>query len=290
MKNHFILFSIALIFIWGCKKEVPSNFPPVENQLIVESFIAPQDDSIKVKLDYSKNYFGDANKRDLLVKNIPNATVSISEGVVTKKLKWSNRNRCFTISKLEMPLIESKTYKLTIQTTEGLKAEAQTKIPTAIVEAELIKSSGSVKNNSVRDRLSLSIRDEKGINNYYEFRLYTAFEYSGTFNSNEYYNVGSELVNDNKDNIEKAIAVFNYDRFVNFNGNGGGSGITIKSSYKGFFLKCTEEYYKYLESVKLSSNASGNPFSEPVSVYTNISGGLGVFAAYQIVEKNVPYN
>lgn len=290
MKNHFILFSIALIFICGCKKEVPSNFPPVENQLIIQSFIAPQDDSIEVRLDYSKNYFGAGNKRDLLIKNIPSAIVSIGEGSVIKKLKWSNRNRCFTISKLEMPLFENKTYKLTIQTTEGLMAEAQTKIPTAIADAELIKSSGAVKNNYVKDKLSLSIKDEKGINNYYEFRLYTAFEYSGTISSNEYYKVGSQLVNDNKDNIEKVIAIFNFERFVNFNGNVGGNGITVKSSYKGFFLKCTEEYYKYLESVELSSNASGNPFSEPVSVYTNIKGGLGIFAAYQIVEKNVPYN
>ena len=213
----------------SCKKEVASDFPPIDTQLIVESFIAPQDDSIKVKLDYSKNYFGDANKRDLLVKNIPKASVIISEGTISKTLKWSVRNRCFTISKLEMPLIENKTYKLTVQTTEGIKAEAETKIPIAIVEAELIKSSGAVKNNYVKDRLSLSVKDEKGINNYYEFRLYTAFEYSGTFTSNEYYQIGSELINDNNDNVDKAFAAFNYERFVNFNGNGGGNGITVKS-------------------------------------------------------------
>jgi len=43
-------------------------------------------------------------------------------------------------------------------------------------------------------------------------------------------------------------------------------------------LNVDVHYYKYHKS--LSSNNEDNPFAEPTLIYTNINGGLGVFAAY----------
>jgi hypothetical protein len=41
-----------------------------------------------------------------------------------------------------------------------------------------------------------------------------------------------------------------------------------------------EEYVRYFKSVRLQENTSGNPFAQPVQVYTNVEGGLGIFAGY----------
>ncbi len=50
----------------------------------------------------------------------------------------------------------------------------------------------------------------------------------------------------------------------------------------------SEEYYKYFETLRVARNVEGDPFAQPVQVYTNINDGLGVFAgrsAYLIVYK-----
>ncbi|MEY5049523.1 MAG: hypothetical protein RLZZ175_2882 [Bacteroidota bacterium] len=43
------------------------------------------------------------------------------------------------------------------------------------------------------------------------------------------------------------------------------------------FYNLSEEYYRYLRSVRLADNANGNPFAQPASIKSNISGGIGIF-------------
>jgi hypothetical protein len=42
----------------------------------------------------------------------------------------------------------------------------------------------------------------------------------------------------------------------------------------------TPEYYRYFKSQKLYESAQGNPFAEPVTVYTNIRDGYGIFTIH----------
>lgn len=42
----------------------------------------------------------------------------------------------------------------------------------------------------------------------------------------------------------------------------------------------TEEYYRYFSGLSQQNQSSGSPFKEPVIIYDNIEGGLGVFAGY----------
>ena len=44
----------------------------------------------------------------------------------------------------------------------------------------------------------------------------------------------------------------------------------------------SRSYYYYRISLELYQNASGNPFAQPVQVYSNIENGFGVFAGSQI--------
>lgn len=49
----------------------------------------------------------------------------------------------------------------------------------------------------------------------------------------------------------------------------------------------TEEYYQYNYTRDLQASTDNNPFAQPVQVYDNIKGGLGIFAGYNQVEKEV---
>ena len=49
----------------------------------------------------------------------------------------------------------------------------------------------------------------------------------------------------------------------------------------------TKEYYNYHYTRDLQASVENNPFAQPVQVFDNIEGGLGIFAGYQQVEKEV---
>ena len=49
----------------------------------------------------------------------------------------------------------------------------------------------------------------------------------------------------------------------------------------------TEEYYNYNYTRDLQASVESNPFAQPVQVFDNIEGGLGIFAGYSQTEKEV---
>ena len=51
----------------------------------------------------------------------------------------------------------------------------------------------------------------------------------------------------------------------------------------------TKEYYDYLYTRDLQASVENNPFAQPVQVFDNIEGGLGIFAGYSQVEKQVTF-
>jgi hypothetical protein len=43
-----------------------------------------------------------------------------------------------------------------------------------------------------------------------------------------------------------------------------------------------EEYHRYFKSALLQRKTSGNPFAQPVQVFSNVEGGLGLFTGYNV--------
>jgi hypothetical protein len=281
MKTKIFIYLMLIIGFTSCKKEVDYDLLPIEPQLVLQSFISPGEDSIRLYMDYTKSYFGNEVKRNSLIANISKATITISGPSLTKLLKWSPRNRHFHIAVADMPLIENQIYTLNVTTFEGQKASAQTKIPTKIKEASMSKVSGPVKNQQRKDRISMQLDDPKGTKDFYEFRLFQIVKNLGS--TEQISQIGIQFIDDENDTINEAFASFSNNAYITSNG------IPYGESYRGLFIKGTEEYLKYLTASKLNFDSSGNPFAEPTTLYTNIQGGLGVFAAYQSEIINIPY-
>lgn len=274
-----------LLIFAGCRKEVDYDFVNEPTQIVVESFICPTDDTIKVNLNYTKNYFDQQNDRNQLLKDATKATVTITNGTITKTLKWSPRNIAFILATKEMPLLEDATYTLSVLTLDGKLATATTKIPKKVVGAEIEIKQGSKKADRRNDKIILKQVDEKAINNFYEFRLVVIYEQNfGGQLIQQTQAAGNYLVSDENDKLDNVSASFNNLIIISNQ-----QGQNIKNYYRGIFIKSTEEYFKYLEASKKNNEASGNPFAEPVSLFTNINGGVGVFASYQIEYKKVDF-
>ena len=284
----YILFILCTI-MFSCKKEVNQRFTASETQIVVNSFISPIDDSIRVQLDYSKNYFKENSDRNELVKNIGKATVVINDGLSDKKLVWSARNRHFHISKNLLPVIANRKYTLRINTFEGKTITAETTVPSPISVFDLVITSTYTKRKTKYNRINMNLQDEKGVNNYYRFALYTQIKYINPNYTTEdqYSEIDFKFLNDDKDLVTDIFLISEVMVPTPFSIGGQTS---AEFYLKGFFEKGDEAYYRYLSTTKKNSESGENPFAEPTSVYTNIKGGLGVFSSYQRVEKSIKNN
>ena len=55
-----------------------------------------------------------------------------------------------------------------------------------------------------------------------------------------------------------------------------------------YLLRTDEAYFRYHGSLRRQDDIDGNPFAEPAPLYGNVTGGLGVFAAYVQTRVAVP--
>jgi hypothetical protein len=57
-----------------------------------------------------------------------------------------------------------------------------------------------------------------------------------------------------------------------------------------FLFNVSEDYYRYFETLRVARNVEGDPFAQPVQVYSNVNEGLGIFAGHSadvvIYERN----
>ena len=96
--------------------------------------------------------------------------------------------------------------------------------------------------------------------------------------------------------------IFHVDEFENeiyfsddyFNGAHYSFDFTIGSFFGGervgpmrYVLESiTPEYYKYLTSLRLQQDRADDPFAQPVQVFTNVEGGVGIFSGLAISDRS----
>ena len=49
-----------------------------------------------------------------------------------------------------------------------------------------------------------------------------------------------------------------------------------------YLYNISQDYYYYRRSLELYNQTSGNPFAQPVQVFSNIQNGFGIFAGAQV--------
>jgi hypothetical protein len=76
-----------------------------------------------------------------------------------------------------------------------------------------------------------------------------------------------------------------FNGYIGYGGYGG-SGNTIPAQKRIYdrhvvhVLRLSKELYNYLKYLKLYNYYHDNPFSEPISVYSNVKNGVGIFAGF----------
>lgn len=296
MKKLFFLLSVSLIYI-SCEKVIPFEGDVNTPKLVINS-VFESDSTFKVHVSSSRSVIDTSS-----FENIDDAVVTIKDG---------NGNVIEVLNhvvngfyKGQVLPEESTTYILEVNHPNYAKITASDSLPSPIIINSVDTSTILDPINGNRLRISMNFDDPENNQNYYLLETYSVNEY---------------LIVENLDTIEyeldttKQFMVLTDEVFQNggspwrdqglfndllFNGqnktleieipneNWSGSEDGYDWSYKTLTLRLylhniTISYYYYRTSLELFQNASGNPFAQPVQVYSNIENGFGVFAGSQI--------
>jgi hypothetical protein len=205
-------------------------------------------------------------------------TATISDGINEISLDSAQFMNGFTSS--DYPLVEGKTYTINVNTTKGLAAEASCTVPLKSNLSLEIDTSSTVNyapdyGNFKYINTDIYFTDALGIDNYYMFYCEQVAYISKWSETPSVFEIsGPEkayFTDKGKDGMRSKITLQPV-----------GVGSEIDSSFlKVYLLNTDKAYYDYKKSLD-NYNSGDDPFTEASPVYSNIKGGLGIFAAYTI--------
>lgn len=208
-------------------------------------------------------------------------------------------------SKSVIPLPGNE-YKIVAKVAGLPDATASTKIPD-IVWIERVDTSRIVLdpvpplNDSIKRLIcKIEFTDPKDETNYYLFNIGKSFLCQDPIIEEELYDINSNNGQSDGSNLEGIVFS---DKVI----NGQKYSLTISipitqiydDSFKAIYpevtvplklYSITEEYFKYIQTLNLYNAKFGNPLAEPVLVYSNITGGYGIFAGSSVSCKPIVYH
>jgi hypothetical protein len=247
-----------------------SDLPKAEKKLVIVGYISPDEDSVWVNVRRSIPLYSDINPGDY--NNITNAQVVLSGEFGTRTLDLHSTG-WYCTSRNGLGIEAGKRYTINVKVTDYPEASASCVIP----ERADFQLSGEVNQIDGQYRLNMKWVDDAARKNYYEYDAYyfVADSFTGyTYRGRPYWESDDNLIDDNK--LEgKTLSVSNVDLGTNFFG----------SSLREVNLELYNiDYAGYMYNFSIRRSFD-DAFGTPMPVYTNVTGGLGIFSAYTKTEN-----
>ncbi len=281
--NVKILTSLFLIIILlamvSCEKTVTNvTLPDAKPKVVVFSYLSPDTDTIVAEVFYSRTI----NQPSGIEKTgIKDAQVIISDlGGQSVQLQYNNLKNNYFAPVNAGFLKENSMYFLEIKTTNGEQVQSVCVLPVqnASLRITHIDIDSTQIQGMIRGRFRVEFDDIAGKPDYYRIiaravvrRIYdtdtTVVEYGLGFNYGEHY-ISVKDRDGETFAAETQVELLRVPNWVNEQLLG----------LKFYLLATDEHYYRFHRS--LQNYVPDNPFSEPTIIYSNVDGGLGVFAGY----------
>lgn len=287
MKLHrYILTGLVVLAaaLQSCEKDVTNFDISTKPMLVTTAFISPQDTALAVEVKRTQPAIGKQMEEENL--KVKDATVTISDGTQTVQLTYNTTwNKYFASAKL-LPVVANKSYYLKVSTPSGEKAEATCTVPSRdgiqVMSLDYITSTTEQYGSTYEEhKIKLKWQDAPGTENYYHITSYRTYSYrigwppvTETHHQPAYADTKKAFISDKNQN--GTIMQSPDFKFMTSYPDNVPKPFTIVA-----ILAITDKpYYLYHQSVMEQDETGGNPFAEPKRLYSNIQGGLGVFAAY----------
>lgn len=279
MKFINILTGILTLILLGmvsCEKMVTNvALPDSKPKVVVFSYLNPGADTIVAEVFYSNPI----NRPGSIGKNtIKDAEVILTEaGGNSVTLQYYQPTDNFIAAVDTTFLKAGSSYSLKVLTAKGEKAEAITELPPKNQTLRIATFDSTIIEDLVRYRFKLEFDDLIGKPDHYRLTAKAVVRrvWEGDTNIWEYgvgFNYGDDLIAV-KDNDGQTYAA---EGTVEIYRNDWMDEQLI--GLKCYLLATDEHYYHFHRS--LQNYEPDNPFSEPTLIYSNVLGGLGVFAGF----------
>lgn len=300
-KKYIYIFIAVIPLIISCEKIIDIDIPDADRKIVLNGLINP-DSLIEVNISRSMSILED-NKFVFL----ENASVTLFEDDTERGTLQYIGSGDYKL--LDFHPASGLSYRLEVESPDlkSVSAIAELPIPITIGEIDTASIEDSWGNSSLK--ISFSIQDPPE-ENFYALALfatrrsfdYDKFELADSMVTSQVYfdllasgqgGVQDLLVEDN------ATVYFNEKVFIAdhlFNGTDFNLDLSVG---KYFFMEAdtvwidvnvehvSKSYYLYAASINKYNRTHGNPFSEPVSVYTNVENGLGIFTGYSTASRRI---
>ena len=265
----------------ACEQIIEPDLPEHTPRLVLQAFFTP-DSTWVAFVGRSAGILESLPSRE---RSVAEATVELLAGDrVIDELKFFQRERVYVWEKAPLQAEESYSLRVsapgfaTIQATDAIPRP----VPIAIASYHVntsVRSESTIKGDL---SIKLEIQDPPGETNYYQIHLFALF--SSRREEGSFWTKDPSIIADNNETAFFGTAPFFTDALF----DGQTHEIELSSNYNvtehtRLFLQVldiSETYYEYLKSAKLHEFTQDNPFAEPVSVYSNVENGYGIFAGY----------
>ena len=284
--NYFaspqLIYILFICLLSNCIRPVKDkDLPKVQAKLVIGGFISPQDSLVTVKVGKSTPVGANIDPGSSLTTTVVNAIVLLSGGGASAILTYNEELETYYVPASEFPIIPGQTYTLVVSTPDGLIAKSTTTVPVYYPPFTWTVDSAAIippYSNEKRINIHISWEDPASHQNYY--RLYGEIDHGQSINNGGHY-LSSIPIYFNSSPMIISDEGLNGGSFGPYIGHGiyFPDRTTGRKEIKVFLLNTDVNYFNFYNSVTTYNNS--NPFQEPFNLFTNIEGGMGVFASFQ---------
>lgn len=282
IKKHIAVLA-GLVVLSACVELVTDiDFPDQEPKVVVHSFISPADTAAMVLLTWSKPISRPDNQR---LRFIEEAQVHISDqDGNAAQLRYDPERKLYSVSTSEFQIRTDQEYELQVDVPGHPSIRASAYVPLANNSLTLERLDTLPGEWSDRIVLEYSFTDEPGQReNFYAPGAYRQVEVYDWENDTtrphqiKMFTTYGEYYFSNQGK-EGNTFVMRAEAYI-YNDPYGPGGDPDENNQISILLMTTDEpYFNYHRA--LQNYIEDDFFSEPVHMYSNIDGGLGVFAGY----------
>jgi hypothetical protein len=259
MKYTAFLLSFILIgLLASCEKDAEVKLPKIDPKLVVSCIISPQNDRTQVAVSSTAPIYN--SNVNAYYQAIKGAIVILSDGNTSWTLPFDTLRQTYSLDSFQLKIKGNTDYTLSVSTPDGKSVEASTTVPP---QNTTFTYTTYYDNTKFTDKLNGKWQDPVNSTDYYLLEI----SQKSSFSSSWYYY--DEVYMSDEDNLGSTISAT-----LDFGYTGSDSLFVSLSSI-------SPEYYKFFTRVKRRGFGFDNGvFTEPLPMYTNINGGLGIFAGF----------
>lgn len=278
-----ILLPVILsLLLFSCKTKVPNiKLSRTDDAAILFGFLNPDADTITIALSLAKGV-SDHKEKIISFADLEQAEVKLEHNGQSINLTflkvledqiWGGDNQRFVFYALrsQFPVLPGETYSVSARNKDIFELKSIVTVPTKDFDFDYeVTGPFDRPDGQAEHKVTVSVQDQGGGISF--MRALT--QYKDQYGT---YTMLDEVSQPERE--PDGVIKFSFFYFRQVPGFDREPILSVSNT--------SESYYRYMKSIENGDGESGNPFAEPTTMYTNIEGGYGVFAALCVKSKKV---